>query len=330
MVVIHGNGSVDMTTHQIAEDAKAQHSGADEVDVSVLLVTYNHANYVEAAIRSVLDQQTPRSFELIISEDASTDGTREIVRRAATKDSRIRTLFSAENLRSNEPVLRALTAARGRYVCLLDGDDRWLVRDKIERQAALLDANPRATGCFHNALVVVGDGDEPTDRRWTPPAQSPRTTIGDLWEGNPFATSAGMLRRSALERVGPWYVDCFPITDWPLYLLAAEHGDLLFVDEPVAAYRVHSGGEVSGLERKEQLQLIARFYRRMAAVDGGSWADLARSGASLYFAGQAGSFIREGDKATARRCTRLALQAGGVGQSVPWRMWLRLVRGSFV
>jgi glycosyltransferase involved in cell wall biosynthesis len=300
------------------------------IDVSVLLVTYNHAPFIERAVESVLTQQTSRSFELIISEDASTDGTREIVEKLARGDDRIRTLFSDRNLRSNEPVLRALRGARGRYVCLLDGDDRWIAPDKIERQAAMLDENPDASGSFHNALIVAGDADQPTEHRWTASTQSPRTSFGELWEGNPFATCAGMLRHSAIERVGDWYVDCFPITDWPLYLLAAERGELLFVDEPVGAYRVHGGGEVSGLPQKGKLQLIARFYRQMAEVEGGRWADLARSGASLYFAGQTGRFIAEGDKALARLGARLALQAGGVGQSVPWRAWLGLCRRSLV
>ena len=300
------------------------------IDVSVLLVTYNHAPFIEGAVRSVLSQETSRSFELIISEDASIDGTREIVERLAAGDKRIRAIYSDRNLRSNEPVLRALEAARGRYVCLLDGDDRWVVPDKIERQASLLDEQPDAAGCFHNALVVTGYADEPSARCWTAASQSPRSSFGELWEGNPFATCAGMLRRSALERVGPWYVDCFPITDWPLYLLAAEHGDLLFVDEPVGAYRVHGGGEVSGLPQKDRLLLIARFYRQMEAVDGGRWADMARNGASLYFAGQAGAFLRGGDKGMARLCARLALLGGGVGQSVPWRAWLGLARRSLV
>ncbi len=302
---------------------------ADPIDVSVLLVTYNHAKFVAATIESVLDQETSRTVELIISEDASTDQTREIVNRAA-KDSRIRTLFSTHNLRSNEPVLRALQAARGRYVCLLDGDDRWLARDKIERQATILDANPGAAGCFHNALVVLDDANEPSERRWTPSGQSRDTTFADLWEGNPFATSAGMLRRSALDGVGDWYVNCFPITDWPLYLLAAEHGDLLFFDEAVAGYRLHSGGEVSGLARKEQLLVINRFYRQMASVEEGRWSDLARRGASLYFAGQARRFIREDDKSVARLCARLAFQAGGIGRSVPWPKWFGLVRRSLL
>src|SRR4051794_18694233 len=77
-------------------------------DVSVLLVTHNHARFIEQAVESVLAQETSRSFELIVSEDTSTDGTREIVEELAGRDPRIRTLYSERNLKSNEPVLRAL------------------------------------------------------------------------------------------------------------------------------------------------------------------------------------------------------------------------------
>jgi glycosyltransferase involved in cell wall biosynthesis len=303
--------------------------GAGAVDVSVLLVTWNHAPFIAQAIESVLSQETSRSFELIISEDASTDGTREIVEQQAARDTRIRTMFSERNLKSNEPVLRAIRAARGRYLCLLDGDDRWLVSDKIERQACLLDASPDVPACFHNALVAFNSEVEPSARRWTPPNQSKRTTFGELWEWNPFATCAGMLRSSALERLGDWYVGCFPVTDWPLYLLCAEHGDLEFVDDPVGLYRVHGGGEVSGLAPKGKLELTARFYRQMAALDGSRWADMARSGASLYFAAQSRRYAARGERSMAKLCARLAWQAGGVGRSVSWRAWLGLLRRSF-
>lgn len=302
------------------------------IDVSVLLVTYNHAPFIERAVESVLAQQTSRSFELIISEDCSTDGTRETVEKAAANDGRIRTLLSAQNLGANKPVMRAIHAARGPYICLLDGDDHWLVPDKIDRQAKLLDDHPDVTGCFHNALVVYGDASEPSERRWTPSTQPPRISFREIWEGNPFPTCGGMLRRSALEHLGDWYVDSIPklFTDWPLYVVCAERGDLMFIDEPVGAYRVHEGGEFSGLTRKDKLLQIASFYRQMSRVEEGRWADMARRGASLYFLGEAGRFLGEGDQAMARLCARLAFQAGGVGQSVPWRDWLGLWRRSLV
>jgi glycosyltransferase involved in cell wall biosynthesis len=296
------------------------------IDVSVLLITYNHAQFIRAAIESVLSQRTKRSFELIVSEDASTDGTLEIVRELAKSDERIRPIFSANNLRSNEPVSRALNAARGRYVCLLDGDDCWLVDDKIERQADLLDENDDASACFHNALVSRDDG--PSGERWTAPGVGPRVTFSEMWEGNPFATCSGMLRKSALESLGSWYVKCFPITDWPLYLLCAEQGDILFVDEPVGLYRLHAGGEVSRMAESGRLRLIARFYKQMIKANGGRWASVARDGGSLYFAGKARQFIDQSDPVLARLSTKFALQAGGVGRSVSWRDWLGLVRRS--
>src|SRR5882757_3380448 len=105
------------------------------IDVSVIVVTYNHENFVAQAIESVLAQSTNRLLEVIISEDKSTDRTRDIVKDYARRDERIRLILSERNLRSNEVVGRALRSARGRYVCILDGDDYWLANDKLEQQA---------------------------------------------------------------------------------------------------------------------------------------------------------------------------------------------------
>ena len=304
-------------------------SNAGDIDVSVLLVTYNHADYIRAAAESVLGQRTSRRFELLISEDASTDGTREIVEEIAAGDPGIRTIFSRENLKSNETVLRAIQGARGRYICLLDGDDLWLADDKIDRQADILDADDTLSGCFHNAHIALGNAFEPEERRWTPASQPSRTTAAMLWEGNPFATCAGMLRRSALGDLGSWYVDCFPITDWPLYLLCSEHGGLLFVDEPVGLYRLHDRGEMSGIAEEQRLKLVSRFYRQMKLAADGRWAEQAGAGGSLYFAGEAVRLLAQEDRQLARQCVMLALQAGGVGRSISWRAWLGLLRRSW-
>jgi len=299
------------------------------VDVSVLLITYNHARFVRSAVESVLNQKTSRKFELIISEDASTDGTREIVQDVAAGDPRIRAIYSPRNLRSNETVKRAIDASWGRYVCILDGDDRWLANDKIDRQAELLDHNPDVAGCFHNALIAYGDAREPTYQRWTLPTVGPRVSFSELWEGNPFATCAGMLRASPLRNIGSWYVGCFPITDWPLYLLCAQVGDLMFVDDTVGLYRLHGGGEMSGKAELERLRFIARFYQHMMNANSGRWSSCAQRGGSLYFAGKASQFLSQSKPTEARTALALALRAGGVGISVRWRDWLGLLRRSF-
>ena len=295
------------------------------VDISVLLITYNHAPFIAKAVESVLSQVTSRSFELIVSEDASTDRTLEIVKDLTGGDERVRLMVSPTNLHTNETVARAIRAARGRYICMLDGDDHWIVDDKLERQADVLDADSSLSACFHNARIVRGEAVEPGEERWTPAEQATRIGMREIWEGNPFATCAGMLRRGALDGPCPWYVDLDPmITDWPLYIMCAEKGDLQFVDEAVGAYRLHDGGAFSSLPTRDKLDVTASLYRCMDAGLQRRHHECARAGASRYFADWAKEYIKRGERDLARRCVWHALRAGGVGRSVSWRRWVRL------
>src|SRR5688500_19141445 len=103
-----------------------------DIRVSVLLVTYNHERYIAQALESVLAQQTTFSVEVLVSEDYSTDGTRAILldyRRCHPH--RIRLLLSERNLNTNEVTTRAIAAARGEYLAILDGDDWWTAHDQL-------------------------------------------------------------------------------------------------------------------------------------------------------------------------------------------------------
>jgi glycosyltransferase involved in cell wall biosynthesis len=171
-----------------ATDQKDTLRQADPADISVIVVTYNHEDFIAQAIESVLAQSTDRLLEVIISEDKSTDRTRDIVKDYARRDKRIRLILSERNVRSNEVVARALRSAVGRYVCILDGDDYWLASDKLEHQATFLDANPHYSAVFHNAFI---EDTLPAKRRWTRSDLPKMFTLNEIWRGNPFATCAG-------------------------------------------------------------------------------------------------------------------------------------------
>jgi glycosyltransferase involved in cell wall biosynthesis len=295
------------------------------VDISVLLITYNHEPFIARAVESVLSQVTSRSFELIVSEDASNDRTLEIVKHLTGGDERVRLMVSPTNLHTNETVARAIRAACGRYVSILDGDDHWIVDDKLERQADVLDADSSLSACFHNARIVRGTAPEPGEEKWTPTTQPIRIGMREIWRGNPFATCAGMLRRNALIGLDGWYsqYDAM-ITDWPLYILCAEKGELRFIDEAVGAYRLHDGGAFSSLPAREKLDVTAKLYRRMDAGLHRRHHDFARAGASRYFADWAEEYVKRSERSLARRCAWYALRGGGVGHSVSWSRWVRL------
>ena len=96
------------------------------IKVTVLVMTYNHAKFISKAIDSVLMQKTSFNYEIIVSEDCSTDGTKEIVLEYQQRfPHQIRLLLSEQNIHSNAVVTRGIYAAKGEYIALLDGDDYW-------------------------------------------------------------------------------------------------------------------------------------------------------------------------------------------------------------
>ena len=165
---------------------------ATSMKVSVLVVTYNHENFIAQALNSVLAQKVEFDYEVLVSEDRSTDRTRDIVTEFHQRyPDRIRLILSEHNLNSNEVVGRGIRAAKGQYVALLDGDDYWTSEHKLQRQAQFLDSHPDCAMCFHNAVVVYEDGSrEP--RNWTPPQQKEFSTLEDIWMGNFIATCSTM------------------------------------------------------------------------------------------------------------------------------------------
>jgi glycosyltransferase involved in cell wall biosynthesis len=292
------------------------------VDVSVLVITYNHERYIETALASVFAQRTTRRLEVIVSEDRSTDRTFEIVRAFADAHGPVAILRSEKNLASNAVLTRAIAAASGKYICLLDGDDFWTDVEKVDKQAEILDRSPCFSAVFHNAAVVDGESRQIAER-WTPAHHPELLDLPALWEGNPFATCAGMLRREPLARLGPWYDDFFPITDWPLYILCAASGPIAFYDAPVGGYRLHAAGMFSSLPTTGKLDQVAQFYRLMRRTVSPEQQSLRRDGETRYFYEWALAYERERNFRLALNCLARAARAAGPGGPVPLARMMR-------
>jgi glycosyltransferase involved in cell wall biosynthesis len=279
--------------------------------VSVVISTYNHERFIDRALASVLDQSTTFDYEVIVSEDRSTDATREIVRRWAREHPRrVRMMLSEHNLRSNEVVARAVRVSAGEYIALLDGDDYWTSRSKLQRQADYLDAHPDYAICFHDIELVDDRGMSIEARRWTPADQKPRSTLEDLWHGNFIATCSVMLRKTALPEIPPMYAEFFPITDWPLYILCAEHGDIGYIPEVMGAYRLHEEGLYSPLSAADKLRATDLFYRRMNELTEHRHDALARRAHRRFFLDWAREYLARTEPDLARLCVRLSLHFG--------------------
>ena len=120
--------------------------------VSIHCLAYNHKNYIAQAIESFLMQKTNFDYEIIIGEDCSTDGTREIVFDYAKKyPDLIRLVTSDENVGMNENALRTKLAAKGKYIAYCEGDDYWIDPLKLQKQIDFLEAN-QDYGMVHTDL----------------------------------------------------------------------------------------------------------------------------------------------------------------------------------
>jgi glycosyltransferase involved in cell wall biosynthesis len=270
--------------------------------VSVLVMTYNHERFVAQALDSALMQDVAFDWEILVSEDCSTDRTREIVVEYARRHpDRIRLLLSERNVRSNYVVRRGIEAARGTYIALLDGDDYWTSPHKLRLQAEFLDRRPDCAISFHNALVVHEDGTrEP--HPWTPAGHPETTTLDDLWAGNYIATASTMFRRGLVDPIPEWYDALFPITDWPLHVLNAEHGDVGYIDEVMSVYRYHEGGLYSPLSERRKQESTVELYHAMNRNLGGRYEGQITRALLTYLVEWAEEYERRGDVRRAREC----------------------------
>jgi glycosyltransferase involved in cell wall biosynthesis len=248
--------------------AKAPHSeapagGSRVPKVSVFVLTCNHSAWITEALDSALAQQAPFAFELLVADDCSSDGTREVVREYAERHpDRLRTFLPEQNLGVEGIWLQAARQCRGEYIAILEGDDYWTSPHKLARQAALLDSRPGWSSSFHRATLFFDDDSRPS-RPATPAFDRDVFELDDLIRACfiPFLTV--MFRRDVLASVPEWAFS-YRWFDWLFHLFCARRGPIGFLDEDMAAYRVHDRGNWSARDREAQLEEDLRVYDRLA------------------------------------------------------------------
>lgn len=131
------------------------------VDITVAILSHNHASTVERAILSVLLQKVTYSYQLLLFDDASTDNTQEILKKYHLQKPENITLFLFDQ--NEGPVKRARQIyenSKSKYLCWLDADDYWTYEYKLQNQVDFLENNPEYTGCFHDAQIISSVNEE--------------------------------------------------------------------------------------------------------------------------------------------------------------------------
>lgn len=228
--------------------------------VSVIIPTYNSARFIAATLESVF-AQSYSDFEIIVVDDGSTDDTRAVL---APYLERIRYIHQPNNERSAARN-HALAHAGGEYIAFLDSDDLW-APDKLERQVAVLDANPQASLAFNQARYIDENGRPVSFCGQTiDGAPGSQVVVADfslpLLGGNVVAGggSAAMARRWMLDEVGEFDLDLVQSEDWDMWLRLAQLGPFAYIPAPLTSYRVYGWKKL--LTRQMDAESIQQHMR---------------------------------------------------------------------
>ncbi|WP_445666680.1 glycosyltransferase family 2 protein [Fodinibius sp. AD559] len=231
-----------------------------EPQVSVCITTYQHAPFIKKCVKSALEQQTNFPIEIIIGEDESTDGTREICKQLAEQHQDSIRLFlrSRENVRyiNGNPTgrhnfLETLKAARGKYIAFCDGDDYWIDSRKLQKQYEYMESNTDISLSLHNAYVV----DKKGQKKSIFPKIQDQSIINPekiIEKGGGFcATNSVFFRSNMLTNMPDWFIDSY-VGDYSLYLLAIEHGKIGALPDIMSCYRSGHTNSWSNLSNQAQ------------------------------------------------------------------------------
>ena len=217
--------------------------------VSVIMPAYNCEKYIEQAVSSVL-AQSYTDWELLIVDDASSDGTREKI--ARFDDARIR--FFKNKSRLGAAICRnlAIRNAKGDYIAFLDSDDVW-DSEKLKKQLAFMQEN-KVAFCYTAYREMFEDGTLLNRRVSGPKKVSKKGLYGYCWPG----CLTVMYHKQTIGDI-----EIYPIeknNDYAMWLKIIRKADLVLLDECLATYRKRKGS-VSGTSKKTLIRYHYLLYR---------------------------------------------------------------------
>jgi glycosyltransferase involved in cell wall biosynthesis len=231
--------------------------------VSAVVITYAQESLIAQAIESILMQQCDFPFEIIVGEDCSPDGTRQVLQALQQRyPDRIRLILHDANVGFMRNIQSVFKAARGEFVAFLEGDDYWLVNDKLAQQVAALRAFPEIDIVFSSGIVEYPDGSKKRSFDFGPYQRL--VTAGELCSrpGMMLPTGSIMFRRDRLEALPAAIYDA-PVLDTFLVLGLAAGAGAWYLPQAMSAYRL--GAPNSWTERMATLgpARLQEYYEAM-------------------------------------------------------------------
>ncbi|MGF6089684.1 glycosyltransferase family 2 protein [Pseudomonas sp. 18173] len=207
--------------------------------VSVVIPSYNHAKYIRKAVDSIL-QQGFADFELLISDDMSTDNSWDVI--SGINDSRIRSFKQEKNLGPVGNLVFLIEQARGKYIALLNSDDTWYPT-KLDKQVAILEAQPELGACFTWADLVDEQGRETTgpEAIWNDVFRQPNRSQGEwlrhfFFKGNCICHPSMLVRKEVYLELGFYNPGLKQLPDFDMWIRLVKNFPIHVIQENLVGH----------------------------------------------------------------------------------------------
>lgn len=218
--------------------------GTAEPTISVIIVTYNHERYISECIQSVIVQWLPEdcTMEVLVGDDASTDGTAELAKSFEREHPGIvKVIARPKNLGATANFSDLIRRARGRFIALCEGDDCWCSENKLAKQLDVLDRHPEYSACTHDCRIIDENSEVTLNENPSWVTTKPVFTQDDV-DGYtmPGHTSTLFLRNIPQFREERYLnvITLDPlISDRAVGMLFASFGGIYHIPETMSSYR---------------------------------------------------------------------------------------------
>ena len=225
----------------------------NEVMVSIICNTYNHEKYISKAIESFLSQKTNFCYEVLIHDDASTDGSVSIIEDYHRRyPNIIKPIFQSENQYSKGVSIffnYQLPRAKGKYIAICEGDDYWIDENKLQTQYDILEKNENINLCCHKVLKENGLGKIVGEI--SPSKKNKIIKIEEVIEGGGgfVGTCSLFIRKCTMQ--SEFFINYSFAADYVLQVFSSYPNELYYINEPMSVYRVFTENSWTVKARKD-------------------------------------------------------------------------------
>lgn len=239
--------------------------------VSIVCITYNQAEYIGQCLDSMLQQQVDFTFEIILGEDESADGTREICQSYAERypgiirlalHSRKDVICIDGKATGRHNFMESIRLARGKYIAICEGDDYWTDPFKLEKQVRFLEENPAYILCFTRGIIK--NTFQNTESVNAEHATFRELQIGDFIRANEQLFATTVYRNEPVVVLPPWFAKA-RFGDIALYIWLLHHSGkkAACLSDITAVYRLHASG-IHGYLHASGPTLVQAYRKELA------------------------------------------------------------------